>query len=126
MKNFMKFTLIFVSLLLWSTASYSQTAVYMDANNGAYGYCYGNYDVSACAFNNCIKYGGENPHSVLKVNSKGYGAIALGKDMLGNRILGAAAGYQTLSEAKEVARRACINSGAMRNTVYIEDTFLDN
>ena len=120
MKKFLFFSFLICGL---STISLAQTSVYFCSTNGAYGFCYGNNNVSNCAYNNCINYGGKTPYSILSVNSKGYGAIAVGNNSQGAQVVGAAAGYANLKDAKNRAKQECINRGGQN--VYISDTFND-
>lgn len=120
MKKILLFTLFACGL---STVSLAQTSVYVCSTNGAVGFCYGNNNVSACAYNKCIEYGGKLPYSILSVNSKGYGAIAVGENSQGGRVVGAAAGFANLEDAKNRAKIECSNRGG-RN-IYISDTFND-
>lgn len=106
-----------------STISFAQTSVYVCSTNGAYGFCYGSNKVSNCAYNKCINYGGKTPYSILLVNSKGYGAIAVGKNSRGIPVIGAAAGFANLEDAKNRAKQECKNRGGQN--VYISDTFND-
>lgn len=112
-----------VVFLLFGNFVEAQTSVYVCSTNGAYGYCYGNNNVSTCAYNKCIQYGGETPYSILSVSSKGYGAIAIGKSSDGAQVVGAAAGYENLEDAKTRATQECINRGGQN--VSIDDTFED-
>lgn len=120
----MKRILLITSVLLFTgIGSYAQTSVYVCSQTGAYGYCYGNASASQCAYNNCIRYGGKSPYAVVSVASKGYGAIALGTNASGTRVVGAAAGYDNLEDAKNRARRECQNYGG--SDIYIAETFQD-
>jgi hypothetical protein len=122
MKTLLVTTLMFVAVLSVNTLL-AQTTVYVCSTNGAYGYCYGSNNTSTCAYNNCIRYGGETPYSILSVASKGYGAIAVGKSQNGAQVVGAAAGYQNLEDAKRRATAECSNRGGQN--IYIANTFLD-
>jgi len=104
---------------------YSQSAVYFCTETGAYGYAYAySYnDVFSKAYDACVKYGGTNPVLITSTEYKGYGAIALGTDANGNRIIGAAVGFTTLGEAKSEALRQCENYGG--NGAYISDSWND-
>lgn len=65
--------LIFSALLLiggWRASA--QTAVYVCAQNGAWGVCYGYTNVVACAYNKCLQEGGLSPFLCLSHNGKGY------------------------------------------------------
>lgn len=119
----MKTLLLSVAILFGAYLVNAQTSVYVCAETGAYGYCSGSNDVSSCAYNKCIDYGGKSPYSILSVYSKGYGAIAVGKSSDGAQVVGAAAGYKTSEEAKIRAKQKCINRGGQN--VYVDDTFLD-
>lgn len=96
---------------------YSQTTVYVCSTNGAYGYCYGNSSTSSCAYNECIQRGGVSPSNILRVSSKGYGAIAVGKDSNGAQKVGAAAGYSSLAEAKQRAIEECKFQGGINPSI---------
>lgn len=105
--------------------SYSQSAVYFCTETGAYGYAYGySYsDVFTQAYDACVKYGGTNPVLITSTEYTGYGAIALGTDDNGYRVIGAAVGFSSLSDAKNEALKQCRNYGG--NGAYISDTWND-
>ena len=114
-------------MLFLSGKSYSQSAVYFCTETGAFGYAYGygSYDKALSeAYDACIGYGGTKPELVTSTRNKGYGAIALGKDENGSRVIGAALGYSTKQEAESEAIRICKNYGGLN--VYIHDSFSDN
>jgi hypothetical protein len=123
MKNVKLYFLVLIIMMLSGNLLKAQTSVYVCSTTGTYGYCYGNNDVSTCAYNNCIAYGGETPYSILYVSSKGYGAIALGTSAYGSQVVGAAAGYQYLEDAKNRAVQECTSRGGQN--VYIDATFED-
>lgn len=120
MKKLILFSLVVCG---FSTVSLAQTAVYVCQENGAYGFCYGNNDVGNCAYNKCLSYGGKAPRAVLTHDSKGYGAIAVGKNADGRQIVGAAAGHPSLEAAKNRAKKECSVRGGQN--IYIADTFND-
>lgn len=104
---------------------YSQSAVYFCTETGAYGFAYG-YSYSTVfdkAIDACYNYGGSKPVLITSTEYRGYGAIALGKDKNGSRVIGAAVGFTSLSEAKREAIRQCENYGGY--DVYISDTWHD-
>jgi len=118
--------LFFVAILfVASNKSYSQSAVYFCTETGAFGYAYGySYaDALTRAYNTCINYGGTNPQLVVSTENTGYGAIALGTNNNGNRVIGAGVGYSNLEKAKTSAINACKNSGG--HDVYIFETWYD-
>lgn len=122
----MKFLIRFITVLLFIfsiTNLNAQTTVYVCTTNGAYGFCYGNNSTSGCAYNQCIKHGGQTPSVVLSHSGKGYGAIAVGKGSTGEQIVGASAGYDTLSGAMARAKEECARRGG--KNIYIDDTFHD-
>ena len=105
---------VFVLFLLLVPKAHSQSAVYFCTSTGAYGYAYGQsteYDSQTKAYNTCVNYGGTNPQLVTSTGQKGYGAIAIGKNSDGNRVIGVALGYSSLSKAKSEATANCINYG---------------
>ncbi|HPS65313.1 MAG TPA: DUF4189 domain-containing protein [Ignavibacteria bacterium] len=114
-----------VMLLIASNISYSQSAVYFCTETGAFGYAYGySYaDALTHAYNTCIDYGGTNPQLVVSTEETGYGAIALGTNSTGNRVIGAALGFGNLEKAKTAAINSCKKSGG--RDVYIYETFYD-
>lgn len=120
----MKNLFSFLFTLCFYFISNAQTSVYVCSTNGAYGYCYGNNNVSNCAYNQCIDYGGKSPYQILSTSSKGYGAIAVGKGSDGRQVVGASAGYNNYDEAKQRAINECSRYGGYN--IYIADTFLDN
>ena len=113
-----------MAFMLFANLSKAQTSVYVCSKTGAYGYCYGNNNVSNCAYNKCIENGGKSPSSVYATNSKGYGAIAVGTSSDGAQIVGAAAGYSNSEGAKNRAIQECSNRGG--KNISITETFLDN
>lgn len=119
-------TLFFLAMLsAFAPKSFSQSAVYFCTETGAYGYAYGySYsDVFTQAYDACVKYGGTNPVLITSTEYTGYGAIALGTDNNGYRVIGAALGFSSLSEAKSEALKQCRNYGG--NGAYISDTWND-
>jgi hypothetical protein len=123
MKNIIKISILVFSFVLINR-SYSQSAVYYCTSTGVYGYAYETSDCQSLAYNYCKQSGGINPQLVGVVNSKGYGAIAIGKNSYGFRVIGASAGCNTLSEAKRNAKKFCRNYGGNYN-VYIAESWND-
>lgn len=121
--KFLLRTIILVFFIFLNTNLFSQTTVYVCTTNGAYGYCYGNNSTSGCAYNHCIQHGGKTPSVILSHSGKGYGAIAIGKGASGEQIVGASAGYDTLSDAMTRAKEECARRGG--KNVYIDKTFHD-
>jgi hypothetical protein len=120
------FSILFILLLL-SSKGFSQSAVYFCTETGAYGFAYGYSTESQAkteAYNTCINYGGTTPVLIASTYEKGYGAIALGTDANGNRVIGVAMGYSSLSGAKTEALRQCRDYGGY--DVKIENTWNDN
>jgi hypothetical protein len=122
------FLAIFTAVVIFNFTPnlFSQSAVYFCNQTGAYGFAYG-YSYSTVfgkAMDACYNYGGTNPVLITSTEYRGYGAIALGKDINGNRVIGAAVGYSSLNEAKREAIRACETYGGYE--VYISDTWNDN
>ncbi|MEI7483537.1 MAG: hypothetical protein WCK13_02405 [Ignavibacteriota bacterium] len=122
------FLTLFLGIMLFAFVpkTFSQSAVYFCTETGAYGYAHGySYsDVFTKAYDACINYGGTAPVLITSSENKGYGAIALGTDANGNRVIGVALGYSTLSAAKSEALSQCENYGGYG--AYISDTFNDN
>jgi hypothetical protein len=118
---------IFIAVLFFmiSPKVFSQSAVYFCTETGAYGFSYGfsSSETLSKAYNACLSYGGTKPVLVSSTENKGYGAIALGNDANGNRIIGVALGYSNSSDAKTEAIRQCQNYGG--TGVYISDTWND-
>ena len=125
MKKIKLFSTLIVStaLLCISNIAMAQTSVYVCSTNGSYGYSYGTKDVSTYAYNKCVEYGGKTPYSILSVSSKGYGAIAVGKDTDGHPIVGAAAGHKNQGDAQNIAKQECSSRGGQNP--YIAETFHD-
>jgi hypothetical protein len=126
MKKFV-FSFAFIFLLLVVSKGYSQSAVYFCTETGAYGFAYGYSTESEAkteAYNTCVSYGGTNPVLITSTYQKGYGAIALGNDANGNRVIGVAVGFSTLSGAKNEALKQCRDYGGY--DVKIENTWNDN
>jgi hypothetical protein len=114
-------------LLLFISKGYSQSAVYFCTETGAYGFAYGystESDAKTEAYNTCINYGGTSPTLIASTSYKGYGAIAIGKNSDGYRVIGVAIGYSSLSSAKTEAVRQCEEYGGYG--VEIKNTWNDN
>lgn len=117
----------FLIVLFLANKSYSQSAVYFCTETGAYGYAYGystEYDAKTEAYNKCVEYGGTNPVLITSTSYKGYGAIAIGKNSDGYRVIGVALGYGSLSDAKKEAISQCKEYGG--NGVEIKNSWNDN
>lgn len=111
-----KFIIFSVFILLISKISISQSAVYFCETTGRYGYAYGSNieEVKSLAYNLCLKNGGVNPKLIVFTEDKGYGAIALGTDDNGIRIIGAAVGFSSSSNASNAAVDACKKYGGKK------------
>lgn len=110
MKNLLVVVALFV---LVSVAAFGQSAVYMCTETGAIGYAY-DFDASEVkqeAYNKCLEYGGTTPQLVVFTEQDGWGAIAVGEDDDGYRIIGSAVGWKTLAEAKKNAIKQCKEYG---------------
>ena len=92
----------------------AQSSVYYCNETGAYGYCYGKNDISTCTYNQCVNHGGTSPSQIFYTSSKGYVAIFSGTNSNGYRVIGVSGGYSNLDDAKERAKRKCINRGGVR------------
>lgn len=106
-----------LSILLTTVKSSAQSAVYFCSTTGLYGFCYAEDSEMAareCAYNNCIKMGGSQPVLVDYSSSKGFGAICIGEDYLGNKIIGVAFGSDTQDEADEEAKQRCEDQGGYK------------
>ena len=115
---------MFLAIGLYSQLQ-AQTAVYFCSETGAYGYCTGSSNVQNCAYQKCLDYGGRYPQLVGSiVYKKGYGAIAIGTNYSGKKVIGAAAGFDTQDEADRVATNYCWQYGG-QNT-YIDARFYDS
>ena len=118
---------IFIFILFSVTASkvFSQSAVYFCSETGAYGFAYGTAYNEALnkAYNNCLSYGGTKPVLVASTEKKGFGAVALGNDANGNRVIGVAVGFSGMDEAKNEAIKQCRISGG--SGIYVSDTWND-
>ena len=124
MKKFIFYCVVI--FLLFVSKGFSQSAVYFCTETGAYGYAYGYSTESQAkteAYNTCISYGGTNPVLIASTSDKGYGAIALGQDANGNRVIGVAIGFSNLSSAKQEAVRQCRDYGGY--DVEVKNTFND-
>ncbi len=107
------YILILIFLTLSTIPIYSQSAVYFCETTGRFGYSYGNNieEVKKAAYNSCLKNGGVNPELVVFTEEKGYGAIALGTDANGIRLIGAAVGFSSSTSAMNAAIEACKKHG---------------
>lgn len=108
---------------LLANSAKAQTAVYLCTETGAIGYCYGNSNVADCAYDSCISYGGTYPSAFFSYYSKGYGAVAVGTDSEGIRVVGASAGYSNPTDAKNRAIRECAARGGY--DIYLLDSWND-
>lgn len=115
---------MFFLMLILTCKINAQTSVYLCSSTGAIGYCYGNRDVANCAYSRCIDYGGTTPYQVFSTSSKGYGAVAVGTNAYGRRVVGASGGFSNPSDARQAAIRACVSYGG--NNPYIYDSWNDN
>lgn len=108
-----KYLYTIIITFLFYFAAYSQSAVYFCETTGKYGYAFGaNIEsVKQSAYNSCLKNGGINPKLIVYTEEKGYGAIALGTDSDGFRIIGAAVGFSSASSATSAAIDACKKYG---------------
>jgi hypothetical protein len=125
MKKVIFFSLVLFLLVI--SKGFSQSAVYFCTETGAYGYAYGYTSESKAkteAYNTCISYGGTNPVLIASTSDQGYGAIALGEDANGNRVIGVAMGYSSLASAKQEAVRQCKDYGGYG--VEVKHTWNDN
>jgi len=124
-KTIFSFCFLFLIFIICGK-SYSQSAVYFCTETGAFGYAYGygSYDKAMSeAYDACVSYGGTKPQLVTSTYNKGYGAIALGNDENGNRVIGAALGFSTQELAENEAMKNCRKYGGL--DVYIHDSFYD-
>lgn len=112
-----------VILTIAITQAKAQTAAYICPSTGAYGYYYGASDASTRAYNECVQHGGQNPTQVFSTYSKGYGALAIGRNTDGIRVIGASGGYSSREEANKRAINECIIRGG--TGVAIQDTWND-
>jgi hypothetical protein len=118
---------IFILFVLLISKGYSQSAVYFCTETGAYGYAfsYSTENIAKTkAYDACIEYGGTNPVLIASTSNQGYGAIAIGKNSDGNRVIGVALGYSSLSSAKQEAIRQCEDYGGYG--AEIKNTWNDN
>ncbi|MBN1633687.1 MAG: hypothetical protein JW917_05945 [Ignavibacteria bacterium] len=106
--------ILFFTITIIYTNSYSQSAVYFCNKTGAVGFAYGySYnEVIEMGKEACIEFGGQNPQLVVATQNKGYGAIVLGKDENGSLVVGAAVGISKYQDAVDEAFKACNNLGA--------------
>jgi hypothetical protein len=114
-----------LGIMLVSFVTNAQSSVFFDANSNIVGYAYGHNNVSNSAYNNAIRGGAVYPVQVLNIYSKGYGAIILGRNRYGGAVIGTAAGYRTLEQARYYAYNAAINSGALPTTTYVFANWFD-
>ena len=119
----MKKLVTLLLMMFFYHLSNAQSSVYVCSTNGAYGYCYGTTSAPSCAYNKCLSYGGKTPQMILLVRTKGYGAIAVGRKSDGKKVVGAAAGYKNLADAKRRAIQECSNMGGLN--ISISNTFND-
>jgi hypothetical protein len=121
------FFCVFILFVLFISKGYSQSAVYFCTATGAYGFAYGYSTESEAkteAYNACINYGGTSPTLIASTSYKGYGAVAIGEDADGNRVIGVAIGFTSLSDAKKEAIKQCKDYGGYG--VEVKNTWNDN
>ncbi|MDD5362684.1 MAG: DUF4189 domain-containing protein [Ignavibacteria bacterium] len=125
MKKTISAIFVFLLFFIISPRVFSQSAVYFCSETGAYGFSYGfsSSETLTKAYNACLSYGGTKPVLVTSTDKKGFGAIALGNDANGNRVIGVALGYSNSGDAKNEAIKQCQNYGG--SGVYISDTWND-
>ncbi len=117
------FYILFISFsILISKFSFSQSAVYFCETTGKYGYAFGSSleEVKQSAYNSCIKNGGVDPQLIVYTENKGYGAIALGNDANGFRVIGAAVGFSSASSASSAAIETCKKYGGKNIKVEVK------
>ena len=119
----MKKLIIMCLLFVLAHFASAQTCVYFCRNTGALGYSVGNDRTCTNAYNLCISAGGTYPQVILSTGKLGYGALAVGYDNYGNRVVGVSAGFTNAYDAKIAAINSCANSGGYN--VYIHDTWYD-
>lgn len=119
------FVLAAFSLLLTETV-YAQSSVWFCKETGSVGYAYGYeyYTAYDKGYDACIEYGGVDPVLVVSTEYRGYGAIAIGEDYDGYRVIGAAVGYSNRREAERRAKDECRKSGGY--DIYILDSWNDD
>lgn len=108
-------------MILFSVIGFSQAAVYFCPRTGAVGYSVNYKKAVKKAYKICKKNGGTYPKLVLSSYNSGYGAIAIGYDADGGRIIGVSMECGSLSIAESAARNQCIKSGA--SNIYILKSF---
>ena len=105
-------------IVIFSAAKMNaQSAVYFCSLTGEYGFCYGEeteMKARECAYTNCVKAGGTQPVVEDYTTRKGFGAICIGEDYLGNTVIGVALGYDTQSEADKAAQDQCSLRGGYK------------
>lgn len=116
MKMFKLLAVVFV--LMFAMNAGAQTSVYFCSSTGAIGYCYGSREAANCAYNKCVSYGGTSPYQVFSTYSKGYGAVAVGYNAYGRRVVGASGGFSYATDARQAAINACISYGGTNPSVY--------
>lgn len=95
----------------------AQSAVYFCSITGEYGFCYGEdsqMKARECAYTNCMKAGGSQPIVEDYTSQKGFGAICIGEDYLGNQVIGVALGYDTQDGADRAAEDQCSIRGGYK------------
>lgn len=122
MKKLLLTLTMFVGMLV---ASYGQSSVYFCTTTGAYASCYNVTNPNTCAYEYCVYYGGVTPTCVASTYYSGYGAIAVGYDSSGLRIIGVKLAGNSKYEVEQAARQACYNAGALSNTISITYSWFD-
>ncbi len=90
----------------------SQSAVYFDGSNGAAGWAYGmssQAEAEDSAYDRYLRHDGTHPRLIASTDSRGYGTIAVGTDLDGNRAIGVALAEVSEDLAKDQAKYECEN-----------------
>lgn len=124
-QSFLCFLTGFFLLMLSNPhGSQASTAVYYCPVTGKYSIATGNPRVVEVeAMKKCRAKGGRVPSKILYIASRGYGALAIGKNQQGKKVIGATAGQSSKDKAKKMALMLCKRKGA--KDPDIEETWYD-
>jgi hypothetical protein len=107
-----KLLITFILIIGVSLTALSQTAVYVDYNNGSVGYSTGHFSFKLAAYNNAVRSGANNPTKLLSTRTSGYVFLVRGYNTNTQKYsYGIAYGYSTRRSAKTRAVRELKRAG---------------
>ena len=110
------FFLIALGTFFLVSFAHAQSVVYFCSQTNQWGYSYGGGNMDnndRDAYQRCMRSGGKAPQRIVATHSKGFGAIAVGKDQYGVPKFGTSAGARTMADAVNAANASCRKYGAL-------------